>query len=1311
MSGRHFGHYRACSKSRPLAFSLALKLALHAKWGAPPERWKNVLMVMLEKKLGVVLVQKLRAILLKEADNNQHDGYVFGHRMMAKAREIGFIPQEQIAEKENTAEDGVFAKVPKADYARLRRQAIAVIAADAANCYDLVNHLILSLLLRALGVPIGPIVTMLSTIMLMRCYLRTGFGESSEYMGGDLSTRRVHGLNQGSRAAPPCWSCVSSILVMIQRAQGHLALVTTAISQMVTAIVGFLYVDDTDLYILNCLVRTNEELLQASQASLTDWGSHLMATGGQCKPEKCFGYLVNYSWDENGNWQTESLVEGYELCVPTVAGTHEPITLHDASEGTKSLGVYTALDGNSRAHLSYIQDKADTWTARISNGHLPVFFNWTSYVFQLWTSIRYGIGAIPADEEEIDGFLSDSHRAMLPFLRVNRNIKTGWRTLHRSFLGIGLFDFSTELLVQRINMFLQHYDSPFDIGTTLRATMELVQLEAGFADCPLNHPFQPHGKHVTHCWFRSFWQALSSVGMKMKVDYPTIAMPRERDRLLIQLYADSGFDPDFIYFHSWQKCRIRCHAIFLSDLTSPDGRVLDSKYVTDPANMSPPLSKYDFSEEHPCEDDWLVWLEFWDHYTLPGLELPISLGPWVNSTHRIQEWHYHAESDTLFRRNAGGGQYYGRANLGGISRRSQQRFHVLGPAPSLPDLSSFLPCLATITGDGEVVMGACGPPPYDPPPAQHDLFSLLRSWNGEWMWEELRVVGHFDDVVAAFLDGSAIWCTDGSFDRVMMPDVSAAGWVVFDPKTKSHLLGSFFEVSSSGASSYRGELLGLTALHLVAAAMMELYGEATAPNNMYCDNERALDKAKLHCRRISPTTKHGDCLRLLRNIRPALKNLFRYIHIYGHADDRRAWRELSLIEKLNVYCDTIAKRARLRSAGHQRQLAHQSLPRERAALFLDSVKQVGDISDATRWAISLQKARKFYVEELDWTPAQFDSVDWRSLHMTLAAKRNGYTLWLAKQASTFCGTRLQVSRMTPGSDDRCPNCLCPEEHSIHLNVCPSPNRTRQFRESVADLSKWLSKDHTHPDIAFWIPRYLLSRNRVSFSALPSFIPSHHGVTMSRRMRAIALGQDKIGWLHFLEGKITGHFKCLQQLHLRSTPCRINADDWCKQFIARLIKISHTQWVFRNLTLHDAQFGHLAMLRRAELARELEGLQALDPQDVPPESAFLLDFDPADLAESDISKQEQWILAMQAARKAGMMIRGRRRRWQQTRRRLCRRHDPPQRPFRTHSLRSTIQHEVFEEFIASPSAKRPSEASLSLQEASNKRRKRRKVSFG
>jgi hypothetical protein len=35
-------------------------------------------MVMLEKKIGCALVGKLRAILLKEADDNFHSGVMFG---------------------------------------------------------------------------------------------------------------------------------------------------------------------------------------------------------------------------------------------------------------------------------------------------------------------------------------------------------------------------------------------------------------------------------------------------------------------------------------------------------------------------------------------------------------------------------------------------------------------------------------------------------------------------------------------------------------------------------------------------------------------------------------------------------------------------------------------------------------------------------------------------------------------------------------------------------------------------------------------------------------------------------------------------------------------------------------------------------------------------------------------------------------------------------------------------------------------------------------------------------------------------------
>jgi hypothetical protein len=60
------------------------------------------------------------------------------------------------------------------------------------------------------------------------------------------------------------------------------------------------------------------------------------------------------------------------------------------------------------------------------------------------------------------------------------------------------------------------------------------------------------------------------------------------------------------------------------------------------------------------------------------------------------------------------------------------------------------------------------------------LFSLLRSWGGEWMWASIQVVGSLEAVVEAYKNGTALWCTDtdGSYDQVVIPDVSTAGWTM-----------------------------------------------------------------------------------------------------------------------------------------------------------------------------------------------------------------------------------------------------------------------------------------------------------------------------------------------------------------------------------------------------------------------------------------------------------------------------------------------------------------------------------------------------
>ena len=101
----HFGHYKAAAKSKKLAKFLAQKVTVTVRTGCPPERWSNGLQVLLEKIAGTFLVEKLRAILLMEADFNHFNKWAFGYEALNALAEDGYIPEEFYAQRESTAED------------------------------------------------------------------------------------------------------------------------------------------------------------------------------------------------------------------------------------------------------------------------------------------------------------------------------------------------------------------------------------------------------------------------------------------------------------------------------------------------------------------------------------------------------------------------------------------------------------------------------------------------------------------------------------------------------------------------------------------------------------------------------------------------------------------------------------------------------------------------------------------------------------------------------------------------------------------------------------------------------------------------------------------------------------------------------------------------------------------------------------------------------------------------------------------------------------------------------------------------------
>jgi hypothetical protein len=256
----------------------------------------------------------------------------------------------------------------------------------------------------------------------------------------------------------------------------------------------------------------------------------------------------------------------------------------------------------------------------------------------------------------------------------------------------------------------------------------------------------------------------------------------------------------------------------------------------------------------------------------------------------------------------------------------------------------------------------------------------------------------------------------------------------------------------------------------------------------------------------------------------------------------------------------------------------QLLPKEDVAVVIWGNKITDDVSSPIRFHASKEVARRYLGnrKKNPWPNEQIDEVDWEHLELAMKSKPDMYKIWRSKQNSGFCGTRVQVGRYSgiPGQDKRCPNCGR-REMAAHLMLCPSEDRTQLLIDNADELEKWLEKDgSTDQELAYWIPKYILMRGDKPFADMGAMTP---------RMKALAQSQDKIGHRNFMEGYISIHFYEIQNFHLAMSSSFINGANWAKQFISKILHITHSQWIFRNFSLHDNRNGYLHKKKADKIA--------------------------------------------------------------------------------------------------------------------------------
>jgi hypothetical protein len=239
-----------------------------------------------------------------------------------------------------------------------------------------------------------------------------------------------------------------------------------------------------------------------------------------------------------------------------------------------------------------------------------------------------------------------------------------------------------------------------------------------------------------------------------------------------------------------------------------------------------------------------------------------------------------------------------------ISGRKPNRFHYLHS--QLRSNHHFV-CSVKPTLEGEHWHLLSTAPCAAPATLPLTFLEVLEMWGNTWLWEHMTVMGGVTWISKLITQGSLDAVTDGSYIWELFPNLCSADFVLKCSAGCRRIIGSFSK-SLHVTYAYRGNLLGLMAIHLIQLSINKIHRNLSGSVEIVFDCLGALNRVTyLPPYRIPSRCRHSD---ILKNILVHCRDLTfttYYLHIKAHQDNNVSFNKLSQKAQLNCICDHAAK--------------------------------------------------------------------------------------------------------------------------------------------------------------------------------------------------------------------------------------------------------------------------------------------------------------------------------------------------------------------------------------------------------------------
>jgi hypothetical protein len=413
----------------------------------------------------------------------------------------------------------------------------------------------------------------------------------------------------------------------------------------------------------------------------------------------------------------------------------------------------------------------------------------------------------------------------------------------------------------------------------------------------------------------------------------------------------------------------------------------------------------------------------------------------------------------------------------------------------------------------------------------------------------MTVSGGTECIQNSIKDGSLVAVTDGSYIRELHPNLCSAAFVVECAKGQGRIIGSFSE-RLGVANAYRGELLGLMAIHLILLSVNKIHPKLKGGVEIVSDCLGALNRVSyLPPYRIPSRCRHSD---ILKNILVHCRDLSfatHYSHIKAHQDNHTSFKNLDRKAQLNCICEHAAK-LRIATDGQDRPAHGKLFPLKTVGVYVRGEKMTSDTGGSIRYWAHHQLARNYYQEQNILSHDQFNAIDWMSVHNTLHDLPRLFQLWASKHVLKIAGTMKYLSHQD-GNSPLCPSCLACTETCKHIARCPEVGREAAFQESTNAVEKWMETVDTNSDVKVLLLKYLRGRGTTTCLECAA------NLDLPLILCEYAVAQEIIGWDNFVMGMVSHKLLPIQSAHFHTAGKSYCATRWIAGLITQLLQVTHT----------------------------------------------------------------------------------------------------------------------------------------------------------